>query len=137
MIADMRLYYRALPKTVINDTESSYVRDYQDLFEWVPNIKAATMDYLQAAEVTREKLKKQHRVQTELVRVEGAQATDLRYVLARDVDENRIKVQVIYPGQGITLNTDELLLNDLGLPFEAVLMVLDRNEVEAEDPDRK
>lgn len=54
----------------------------------------------------------------------------------RDVDENRIRVQVIHPGQGITLNTDELLLNDLGLPFEAILMVLDRNESEVEDRDR-
>ncbi|HVO91243.1 MAG TPA: hypothetical protein VMT22_00290 [Terriglobales bacterium] len=120
----------------MNNPGSNFVRNFQDFFEWVPNIKAATMDYLEAVEVTRTKLKEQHGVHTEIVRLEPFKPGDYRYVVARDVDENRIKIQVIHPGQGITLNTDELLLNDLGLPFEAILMVLDRNESEVEDRDR-
>ncbi|HEY2544543.1 MAG TPA: hypothetical protein VGI46_00610 [Candidatus Acidoferrum sp.] len=134
----MRVYYRAIPKTTIAPV-NRYVREYQDAFIWVYDIKEATEDYQSSCETTQEKLLKEHGIETELVEVQDDKLMQPRYVLARDVDFDRIKSQSIEPGKGITTNTDEILTNPKPgeTTFEGIHEVLDRDEDEPEDKDRK
>ncbi len=123
------IYYRAIPKTTIAPA-SRYVRDFQDAFGWVFDIKCATEDYREAAETTQEKLQKEHGLDTELIEVRDDKLMHPKYVLARDVDPFRIKIQVIEPGVGITTNTDEILtsLRAGETTFDGVYEVLDPDE---------
>ena len=134
----MRIYYRAVPKTTVAPV-NRYVRDYQDTFVWVFDIKEATEDYRSSCETTQEKLRNQLGIETELVEVPDNKLMQSQYVLARDVEFDRIKNQVIEPGKGITTNTDEILTDSKPgeTTFDGVQEVLDRDENEAEDEDRK
>ncbi|MGC2848942.1 MAG: hypothetical protein WB556_03060 [Candidatus Acidiferrum sp.] len=134
----MRVYYRAVPKTTVAPV-NRYVRDYQDAFSWVLDIKEATEDYLPSCETTKEKLRKQHGIETELVEVQDDKLMQPQYVLVRDVEFDRVKNQIIEPGKGITTNTDEILTNPKPdeTTFNGAHENLDRDEDELEDKDRK
>ena len=81
-------YYRALPARITTPTENRYIADVQEAFDWVLDIQDATPDYLESAKVTQQKLKQQHNVDTELVKVEDQRLLQPKYVLYRKVREN-------------------------------------------------
>jgi hypothetical protein len=116
------------------------VQDYQDAFDWVYRIEDATKDYYrESAEATQEKLKKDYSIDTVLVEVQDDKLMETKYALARDVDPGRTMNQIIEQGKCITTHTDEVLTSpEPGeTAFDGVHEVLDREENESEDYDRK
>ncbi|MGC1615443.1 MAG: hypothetical protein WA736_12210 [Candidatus Acidiferrum sp.] len=126
----MRTYFRALAKPI--------APQHHD-FLFVPNIKDATKDYLPAVQKTQANLKVEHGVDTELVCLPDEKLMQPKYVLSRNVDENRIKIQNVREEYGIATWADELLTEpEPGVTtFEGLYEILDRAPEEAEDSDRK
>jgi hypothetical protein len=108
-------------------------------FVWVPKLKDATADYLPAVKQTQADLRGQYGWDTELVLVPDDKLMQPKYAVARNVDENRIKIQIVRQEAGISTWTDELPTEpEPGVTtFEGLYEILDRALDEAEDSDRK
>ena len=114
----MLTYYRALPIPIEPQHHN---------FLFVPNIKHATKDYLPAVQKTQAKLKDEYGLDTELLRLPDEKMMQPQYVLARNVDENRIKIQNVREEHGIATWTDELFTEpEPGVTtFEGLYEILD------------
>ena len=66
------------------------------------NIKYATKDYLPAVQQTQASLRVKHGLDTELVPDSDDKLMQLKYALTRNVDENRIKIQIVREHNGIS-----------------------------------
>jgi hypothetical protein len=82
----IKAYYRALPESGTTLTDNRYVLDFHAAFDWVSDVEDATPDSLEAAKVTQQKLKEQHNVDTQLVKIDDDPELMLpKYVVCRKI----------------------------------------------------
>jgi hypothetical protein len=77
----MKTYYHALPQTIVGPPNSSHVAEFQDSFDWLPNINEASQGPLDSVQGTQRRLKDRHSLETTLVGVKDERLMTPMYVI--------------------------------------------------------